>query len=176
MEVTNPLGHSVIVNRVYKNCPIKVQNLELPADLIELPFQEFDVILGMDWLAKHHATMDCQQKMVRFEIPRQDDIFIQGEKQYSPNNLISAAKARKLVRKGCEAYLAHVIDTNQAKSAVKDIPTVCDYPDVFPDELPGVPPDREVEFAIEVMPCTTPISLQPYRMAPIELNELKAQL
>ena len=69
-----------------------------------------------------------------------------------------------------------MIDTRQDSPSVLDIPTVCDFPDVFPEELPGLPPVREVEFTIEVMPGTTPVSMQPYRMAPIELKELKAQL
>ena len=69
-----------------------------------------------------------------------------------------------------------MIDTRQDSSSALDIPTVRDFPDVFSEELPGLPPDRDVEFTIEVMPGTTPVSMQPYRMAPIELKELKAQL
>jgi len=60
--------------------------------------------------------------------------------------------------------------------ALKDIPTICDFPDVFPDELPGLPPEREVQFEIDVMPGVDPISITPYRMAPAELKELKVQL
>ena len=64
MHVTSPLGHSVSVNRVYRNCPIVIQAREFLADLITLPFREFDLILGMDWLTKHHAIVDCGQKIV----------------------------------------------------------------------------------------------------------------
>ncbi|KAJ9189421.1 hypothetical protein P3X46_000717, partial [Hevea brasiliensis] len=71
---------------------------------------------------------------------------------------------------------AHVVDTRQAKPNLSDIPTVRDFPEVFPEELPGLPPEREVEFAIETLPGTAPISIAPYRMAPTELRELKTQL
>ncbi|KAG6397801.1 hypothetical protein SASPL_144262 [Salvia splendens] len=92
------------------------------------------------------------------------------------DNVISATTARKLVRKGCEAYLAYILDTRAEDPKLTNIPIVSEYPDVFPEELPGLPPEREVEFAIEVIPGTTPISMAPYRMAPTELKELKAQL
>ena len=64
MHVTSPLGHIVNVNRVYKNCPIVIQDRKFSADLIALPFQEFDLILGMVWLSKHKAILDCEKKTV----------------------------------------------------------------------------------------------------------------
>ena len=64
MHVTSPLGHSVRVNRVYKNCPLVIHDREFSVDLIALPFHEFDLILGMDWLSKHHAIIDCDKKTV----------------------------------------------------------------------------------------------------------------
>ena len=81
-----------------------------------------------------------------------------------------------MVRKGCEAYLAYVIDTVKARPSVSDIPTVSDFPDVFPEELPGLPPHKEIEFAIDVVPGDTLASITPYIMAPLELKELKLQL
>ena len=80
------------------------------------------------------------------------------------------------MRKGCEAYLSYVIDTVKARPSISDIPTVSDFPDVFPEELPGLPPQREIEVAIDVIPGATPASITPYRMAPVELKELKLQL
>ena len=77
------------------------------------------------------------------------------------------------MRKGCEAYLAYVIDTVKARSSVSDVPTVSDFLDVFPEELPGLPPQREIEFAIEVVPGAIPASITSYRMAPLELKGLK---
>ncbi|KAL0440606.1 UNVERIFIED_CONTAM: Retrovirus-related Pol polyprotein from transposon.6 [Sesamum latifolium] len=77
---------------------------------------------------------------------------------------------------GCEAYLAHVIDTKKVNPMLEEIPVVRDFPEVFPDDLPGLPPHREVDFAIETLPGVAPISIAPYRMAPVELQELKKQL
>ena len=80
------------------------------------------------------------------------------------------------MRKGCEAYLDYVIDTVKARPSVFDILIVSDFPDMFPEELPGLPPHREIEFAINVVSGATPASITPYRMAPLKLKELKLQL
>ncbi|KAA3481444.1 Gag-Pol polyprotein [Gossypium australe] len=90
--------------------------------------------------------------------------------------VVSAIKAMNYVRKGYEAYLAYVIDTKVSEKKVESVPVVYEFLDVFPEELPGLPPIREVEFGIELVPGTTLISISPYRMAPTELKELKSQL
>ena len=84
--------------------------------------------------------------------------------------------ASKMLRKGCQGYLAFVVDRRQEGTRLKDIPIVKEFPYVFPDDISGLPPDREVEFTIDLIPGTEPISIPPYRMAPAELRELKAQL
>ena len=81
-----------------------------------------------------------------------------------------------MVWKGCEAYLAYVIDTKKAEPSLSNIPIVCDYPDVFLEEFTGLPPQREIEFAINVFIGATPASITPYRMALVEFKELKLQL
>ena len=91
-------------------------------------------------------------------------------------HLISNIRARTLLKKGCSAFLAYVIDVKQSGPSIPDIPVVCDFADVFPDEFPGIVPDREIEFAIELVPGANPISIAPYRMASAELLELKMQL
>ena len=173
---TNPLGHSVIVNRVYRDCLIRIQEYEFPRDLIELSFREFDVILGMDWLSQHQVVVDCRMKRVTLRTPSGEEVTFIGERSNPLSNVISATIARTMVRKGCEAYLVYVIDTKREESILLDIPKVCDYPDVFPKELPGLPPHKEIEFAIDIVQGATPASITPYRMAPLELKELKLQL
>ena len=172
----NPLRHSVIVNRVYRDCPIRIREYEFPRDLIELSFKEFDVILGMDWLSRHQVMVGCRMKRVTLRTPNEDEVTFIGERSNHLSNVISATIARKMVRKGCEAYLAYVIDKVKVRPSVSDIPTVSDFPDVFSEELSELPPQREIEFAIDVVPGTTPTSITPYRMAPLELKELKLQL
>ena len=115
-------------------------------------------------------------KRVTLRTPYEDEVTFIGERSNHLSNVISATTARKMVRKECEAYLANVIDTVKARPSVSDIPTVSDFLDVFLEELPGLPPQREIEFAIDVVPSATPASITPYLMAPAELKELKLQL
>ena len=82
----------------------------------------------------------------------------------------------RLLLKGCESYLAHVVDTSVTEVKLENVFVVCEFSDIFPEDLPGLPPDRELEFGIEVLPGSAPISIPSYRMAPIELKELKIQL
>ncbi|XP_070672541.1 uncharacterized protein [Malus domestica] len=85
-------------------------------------------------------------------------------------------KAKRLLSKGCQGYLVHVVLNDDAPSSVEDVRVVRYFPDVFPEDLHGLPPNREVEFVIDLLPGTNPISLTPYRMALAELRELKVQL
>ena len=89
---------------------------------------------------------------------------------------MSAMKARRFLRKGCGAFLALILDSKREQVNLENIPVIREFPDVFPEELPGVPPEREVDLSIEVVHLTTPISRTPYRMDPTELKELKTQL
>ncbi|KAG8499496.1 hypothetical protein CXB51_005958 [Gossypium anomalum] len=176
LQVTNPLGQSVLVNLICRNCPLKIQGCEFSTDLMLLPFREFDVILGMDWLIKHDAIVNCREK--RIDLICQTGEIVSAEFGDKKNDvrIISAFAARKLIRKGNEAFLAYILDTQGSKLKIEQLPVVNEFTDVFPEELPGLPPDREVEFVIDVIPGTTPISITPYRMAPAELKELKTQL
>ncbi|XP_016675313.1 uncharacterized protein [Gossypium hirsutum] len=110
-------------------------------------------------------------------VPLEDEeVVIIGERQNYLIKVISALRAEKLVRKDCEAYLAYISVSESEGYSIKDIRIVKDFPDVFPDELSGLPPDREVEFRIELLPGTAPVSISPYRMALKELVEVKAQI
>ena len=116
-------------------------------------------------------------KRVTLRTPNEDEVIFIGERSNHLSNVISVVIARKMVRKGCEAYLAaYVIDTVKAKPSVSDIPTVSDFPNVFPEELLGLPPPKEIEFAIDVVLGSILASITPYRMAPLELKDLKLQL
>ena len=138
MESSGP--NSVVVNRVYRDCPIRMREYEFPGDLIELSFREFDVILGMDLLSPHQVVVDCRMKRVTLRTPSGKEVTFIGERSNHLSNVISATTARTMVRKGCEAYLAYVIDKKKVEPSLLDIPTVSDYPDVFSEEFPGLPP------------------------------------
>ena len=164
------------MNRVYRDCPIRIREYEFLEDLIELSFKEFDVILGMDCLSRHQVMVDYRMKRVTLRTPNEDEVTFISKRSNHLSNVISAATARTMVQKGCEAYLYYVIDSEKTRPSASNIPTVSDFPGVFPEEFPGLPLQREIEFAIDVVLGATPASITPYRMAPLELKELKLML
>ncbi|XP_074352081.1 uncharacterized protein LOC141691242 [Apium graveolens] len=176
ISISTPMGNSVVISDVYRECPIAVGDKNYKVNLLPMETHDFDVILGMDWLSEHRATIDCQEKRVIFGDADKPEFVYQGSQPKGDVKLISALKASKLLSKGCDGYLAFVKDTSKDEPRIEDYPFVREYEDVFPDELPGLPPHREVEFTIELFPGAEPISKAPYRMAPLELQELKEQL
>ena len=173
MHVTSHLGQSVKVNRVYKNCPIVIQNREFSTDLIALPFYEFDLILRMDWLSKHWDIIDCDKKIVGLRCSDQSEVIVHGVRSNPMSNVISAMQARRLLRKGCEAFLALMLDFKRGQIELENILVVKDFSDVFPEELPGIPPENEVDLSIKILLGTSPTSRAPYRITPTKLKELK---
>ncbi|XP_048228233.1 uncharacterized protein LOC125369509 [Ricinus communis] len=93
-----------------------------------------------------------REKQVTFRIPRRLEFYFKGEQIPSPSNLVSVIAARRMLRRGCQGYLALVRDTSARKGCVEDVPVVCEFLDVFPEKLPGLPPNREIEFCIDVIP------------------------
>ncbi|XP_068344106.1 uncharacterized protein [Pyrus communis] len=137
-----------------RNVQVMVEDVVMPANFIPLDIVGFDVILGTYWLHFNRANIDCYGKTVTFHHPGLPVVTFLG----------------------CQGYLAHVVLNDAAPSSVDDVKVVRHFPDVFPDDLPKLPPDRDVEFTIDLLPGTHPISLTPYRMAYAELRELKIQL
>ncbi|KAA3473031.1 DNA/RNA polymerases superfamily protein [Gossypium australe] len=130
----------------------------------------------MDWLTLHSAIVNCKRKSIDLRSQNGEIVRIESSDLIGLPTIISSMKALNYVKKGCEAYLAYVIDTKVTEKKVESVPVVCEFLDVFPEELPRLPPIREVEFGTELVQGTTPISMAPYRMAPTELKELKSQL
>ena len=163
-------------SRMLKGSLFSIVGQDMEVDLIVIDLKGLDVILGMDWLASNYASMDCFRKEVILRRPGLPVVIFYGERRRAPSGLISAISARWLLQKGCKGYLAHVVDARSDEVRLEDAPVVREFLDVFPDDLPGLPPERETDFPIDLVPGTAPISLPPYRMAPDELKELKAQL
>ncbi|KAL0559106.1 hypothetical protein IC582_003696 [Cucumis melo] len=176
LSVSTPSGECMLSKEKVKACQIELAGHVIEVTLIVLDMLDFDVILGMDWLAANHASIDCSRKEVTFNPPSMASFKFKGGGLKSLPQVISAIRASKLLSQGTWGILASVVDTREADVSLSSEPVVRDYPDVFPEELPGLPPHREVEFAIELEPGTVPISRAPYRMAPAELKELKVQL
>ncbi|KAA3484319.1 Transposon Ty3-I Gag-Pol polyprotein [Gossypium australe] len=176
IKVSNPLGKSVLVDKVCEDCPLMIRGHYFKANLMLLPFDEFDIILGTDWLTTHDVTVNCGKKYIELRCENGDTLHVESDEQDRSLVVICHMMGQRYVRKGCEAYLAFVVNAKETELKIRSVSIVCDHPDVFPEELPGLPPVREVEFGIELAPSTVPISITPYRMAPTELKELKAQL
>ena len=144
--------------------------------MILLDIHDFDVILGMDWLSRHHATVDCYRKEVGFYRPRETKVMFYGLRKTLPNSIMTAMKTSKMLRKSYQGYLVYAIEVRDSGSRLEDIPIVREFLDVFPEDLLGIPLDREINFQIELATGTEPISKAPYRMAHLELKELKVQM
>ncbi|GJU03781.1 pol protein [Tanacetum coccineum] len=166
----------MLIDHEYVNCPLRFDDRVRPANLLPIHMLDFDVILGMDWLASHRATIDCYARTVIFGNVCQPEFVYHGSSPLKSVKLISAMKARTLISHGCQGFLASVMDTSLESPNIENLSVVREFADVFPDELPGLPPAREIEFGIELIPGAEPISKAPYRMAPVELKELKEQL
>ena len=175
MLVTSPLRHSVRVNRVYKNSPLIVHDREFSVDLIALTFHEFDLILGMNWLSKHWAIVDCDKKTLLLKCFDLSEVTVQGIRSELMSNAISTMQVRRFLKQGCEAFLDLVLDSKRGQVNLEDIPMIKEFSDVFLKELPDLPPEREVDLSIEVVQGTTSIFRVPYRMASTKLKELKTQ-
>ncbi|XP_070056990.1 uncharacterized protein [Nicotiana tomentosiformis] len=120
--------------------------------------------------------MDCWKKVVRFNFPGVPVTEWKGDVVAPKGKFISYLKDRKMITNGCLYHLVQVQDAEVKPPTLQSVLVVSEFPDVFLDELPVIPPDREIEFAIDVPPNKQPISIPPYRIAPVELKELKDQL
>ncbi|XP_017628644.1 uncharacterized protein LOC108471555 [Gossypium arboreum] len=162
VTVLSPLGQSIRVNKLFRDIPLEVQGVIFLEDLMELPFGEFDLILGIDWLVKHRVSLDCATKRMVLRTVEENEVIVVGERQNYFSNVISTLRAEKLVRKRCEAYLAYISVLDYGVSSIKDIRKVKDFPNVFLDELPRLLSNREVKFGIKLLPSIAPVSIAPY--------------
>ncbi|KAK8597204.1 hypothetical protein V6N12_065680 [Hibiscus sabdariffa] len=133
-------GQLGIVDKVYQRCPLMVQDEIFPADLMELPLEEFDLILGMDWLFEHRVTLDCESKIATLKTLDNRSVILVGERRGYLSNVVSVLTADRMIWKGYEVFLTTILSTKGSLSQMEEIRTVREFPDVFPEELPGLPP------------------------------------
>ncbi|GJV10245.1 putative reverse transcriptase domain-containing protein [Tanacetum coccineum] len=135
----------------------------------------FDVIIGMDWLVSLDAVIVCGKKEVHIPVKNQT-LVVKGDSHSSRLKVISCIKARKYIERGCHLFLAHVTEKKKFEKRLEDVPVICDFPEVFPDDLQGLPPPRQVEFKIDLVSGAAPVARAPYRLALSEMKELSEQL
>ena len=174
VEMAN--GKTESTREIYIGCTLTLNQHVFRIDLMPVSIRSFDVIIGMDWLSPHHAEIMCHEKAVRLRLPNHETLVIYGDKPSTNLRLTSCIKAQKHLRKNNLAFLAHIVDKTKEETNIQDIPVACEFPDVFPEDLPGVPPERQVEFRIDLVPGATPLAKSPYRLAPAEMQELSSQL
>ena len=165
MRVSLPAGDPLLADIVVKDSRVLIGGQEFLADLVALDMRDFDVVLGMDWLSHHKSTLDCYKKEVKLNRPEKLEVKFRGLRRELSSYMISAMTTQKMLHKGCQGYLAYVVETGKEGTILDEIPVVREFPDVFPDDIAGLPPEREVEFIIDLIPGTEPISIPPYRMA-----------
>ncbi|GJV97050.1 putative reverse transcriptase domain-containing protein [Tanacetum coccineum] len=172
-------GKIIRVNTIIHGCTLNFMNHPFNIDLMPVPLGSFDVIIGMDWLTKYHGVIICDEKIVRVPFGREMLIF-QGngnnQREESRLNIISCTKAQEYLSKGYDVFLAHITmkeakDKSEGKR-LEDVPIVRD----FPEDLPGIPPARQVEFQIDLVPGDVLVARAPYRLAPSKMKELAEQL
>ncbi|XP_057482014.1 uncharacterized protein LOC130768940 [Actinidia eriantha] len=170
--VESPVGGRVSLDRICRKCELVISDRLFVFDFVLLDMSGFDVILGMDWLSNFHATIDCYRRRVRVCTSEGEWFSFVGEKSDPLEPSLSDPHSRESI----SCILASLI-LDEGMITRGELPLiVSEFSDVFPKDLYGLPPEREVEFSIVLLPGTAPISMPPYRFAPAELRELKIQL
>jgi hypothetical protein len=147
-------GGKLSSNQVCRSVPIQLGRKLVKTDLLVLDLEGMDILLGMDWMTRHRVSLDISSRAVEIDSSDHETTILYLPQRECNNSCAYAVEGIKL----------------------KDIPIVCKYLDVFSDDLPGMPLNRDIEFVIKLQPGTAPISKRPYRMPPNELAELKIQL
>jgi hypothetical protein len=133
--ITTPRGR-IASNQICRAVPIQLGNTLIRIALISLNLEGMDILLGMDWMTRNRVSLDIFSRVVEIDSPEYGHTILHLPQQEYISSCVYAIEGIKL----------------------EDIPVVCEYPDVFPDELPGMPPDRDVEFVMELQTSTAPIS------------------
>nr|GEV54919.1 putative reverse transcriptase domain-containing protein [Tanacetum cinerariifolium] len=135
----------------------------------------FNVVIGMDWLSKYHARIIYDEKVVHIPI-NDETLIIRGDQSKTRLNLISCIKAKRYISRGCQVFIVQVMEKKSDEKRLEDIPVVREFLEVFPEDLPGLPLVRQVEFQIDLISGATPVARALYRLAPSEMQELSNQL
>ena len=170
--MSSPLGIRVRIGMIYRGCEFEISGTLLTVDLRIMDMSEFDVILGMDWLTAYRIVIDCERRRVTAYTQDGTRVVFQGDK----HDILPQTVYESRCQGQLAGWLASLTLEDEERLDL-DLPrVVCEYVDIFPDELPRLPPQRVVDFGIGLHPGISPISMTPHRMAPIELQELRVQL
>ena len=165
LYVSSPLGTRVSIYMICRGCELEISGILLTGDLRVMDMSEFDVILRMDWLMAYRVVIDCERRRVIAYTQDSTRVTFQGDKHnVLPQTVYNSRWHGQLM-----GWLAILTLEDEARQDL-DLPRiVCEYEGVFSNDLPGLPPQRDVDFCIELHPSTSPISMTSHRMAPVEL-------
>ena len=165
LYVSSPLGIGARIRMICRDCKLEISGTLLTVDLRIMDMSEFDFILGMDWLIAYRIVIDCERRRVTAYTQDGTCVVFQGDK----HDILPYTVYESRCQEQLAGWLASLTLEDEERLDL-DLPrVVCEYVDVFLDELPGLPPQRVVDFGIELHPGTSPISMTPHRMAPVEL-------
>nr|GEV16083.1 putative reverse transcriptase domain-containing protein [Tanacetum cinerariifolium] len=168
-------GKLISTNTVIQGCTLTLLNQPFEIDLMPIKLDSFDVVIGMDWLSKYHAKIICDEKVVH--IPIEDKtLIIRGNQSRTRLSLISCIKTERYISKGYQVFIAQVMEKKSDEKRLENIHVVREFPDVLPEELPGLPLVRQVDFQIDLILGAAPVAHALYRLAPSEMQELSNQL
>ncbi|GJU39766.1 putative reverse transcriptase domain-containing protein [Tanacetum coccineum] len=173
IEMAN--GNLVGTNTIIQSCTLIFLNLPFEIDLMLIKLGSFDVFIGMDWLSKYHARIICYERVVHIPIDG-ETLIIRGDRSKTRLSLISCSKTERYISMGYQVFVAQVMETKSDEKRLENIPVVREFLEVFPEDLPGLPPICQVEFQIDLIPGAALVARVPYRLAPSEMQELLDQL
>nr|GFA19670.1 putative reverse transcriptase domain-containing protein [Tanacetum cinerariifolium] len=174
-------GKIIGVNTVIRGCTLNFLNHPFNIDLMPVELGSFDVIIGMDWLATYHVVIVCDEKIVRVPFGN-ETLIIRCDQSNNETqlNIISCTKTRKYLLKGYPVFLANIttktIKDKSKEKRLENVPIFRDFSKVFPEDLPGLLPTRQVKFQIDLIPGAAPVARAPYRLASSKMKELSDQL
>ena len=169
--VVSPLRGELILKQGVRGCDIEVDDHRIPFSFVVMPMKGFDVILGMDWLSSYRAVIDCYRQRVTCCTVSGESFHFLGDRVGSV--LPPGYDPRGRSELSCLFASCIISECDETQAELPRV--VCEYSDVFPEDLVSLPPHREIEFSIDLVPGTALISMAPYRFAPAELSELKIQ-
>jgi hypothetical protein len=168
-------GNLISTEVVMRDCTVILQDKPFPIDLMPIPLGSFDAVIGMDLLSRHRARILCDEKIVH--IPLDDEtLIVHGDKSKTRYKIISYFRVVKYMNQVGQAFMAHVTEDKSKERRLEFVPVIGEFPEEFPEDLLGLPPERQVEFQIELVHGAAPVEKAPYRLAPSELKELSEQL
>ncbi|GJW28133.1 putative reverse transcriptase domain-containing protein [Tanacetum coccineum] len=165
----------VSTNTVIQGCTLTLLNQTFKIDLMTIKLGSFNIVIGMDWLSKYYAKIICDEKVVHIPI-NGETLIIRGDRSKTRLSLISCIKTKRYISKGCQVFIAQVMEKKSDDKRLEDIPVVREFLEVFPKNLPSLPPVRQIEFQIDLILGAALVAQAPYRLAPLEMQELSDQL